>query len=143
MLGFEHFAKLLAQFGDPRLRVIRHLKNEGHVKTISSESQSDASTNALSSSCNKCDAFERHGPGIGSRTCQRLALNTCTSGSRGELGQSISAATTSRCTVVVSCLQISPPIMSRVEDTYESQNDQRLDELHSKIRTLRGVSQSI
>ena len=26
-----------------------------------------------------------------------------------------------------------------VEDTYESQNDQRLDELHSKIRTLRGV----
>jgi blocked-early-in-transport protein 1 len=28
----------------------------------------------------------------------------------------------------------------RVEDTYESQNDQRLDELHSKIRTLRGVS---
>lgn len=29
----------------------------------------------------------------------------------------------------------------RVEDTYESQNDQRLDELHSKIRTLRGVSE--
>jgi blocked-early-in-transport protein 1 len=28
---------------------------------------------------------------------------------------------------------------SRVEDTYEAQNDQRLDELHSKIRTLRGV----
>ena len=28
----------------------------------------------------------------------------------------------------------------RVEDTYETQNDQRLDELHSKIRTLRGVS---
>ena len=28
----------------------------------------------------------------------------------------------------------------RVEDTYEAQNDQRLDELHSKIRTLRGVS---
>lgn len=26
-----------------------------------------------------------------------------------------------------------------VEDVYESQNDQRLDELHSKIRTLRGV----
>jgi blocked-early-in-transport protein 1 len=26
------------------------------------------------------------------------------------------------------------------EDTYEAQNDQRLDELHSKIRTLRGVS---
>jgi hypothetical protein len=25
------------------------------------------------------------------------------------------------------------------EDTYEAQNDQRLDELHSKIRTLRGV----
>ena len=25
------------------------------------------------------------------------------------------------------------------EDTYEEQNDQRLDELHSKIRTLRGV----
>jgi hypothetical protein len=28
----------------------------------------------------------------------------------------------------------------RTEDTYESQNDQRLEELHSKIRTLRGVS---
>jgi hypothetical protein len=28
----------------------------------------------------------------------------------------------------------------QVEDTYEAQNDQRLDELHSKIRTLRGVS---
>lgn len=28
----------------------------------------------------------------------------------------------------------------RVEDTYETQNDQRLDELHSKVRTLRGVS---
>ncbi len=27
----------------------------------------------------------------------------------------------------------------RVEDTYETQNDQRLDELHSKIRTIRGV----
>jgi hypothetical protein len=27
----------------------------------------------------------------------------------------------------------------RPEDTYEAQNDQRLDELHSKIRTLRGV----
>lgn len=26
-----------------------------------------------------------------------------------------------------------------IEDTYESQNDQRLDELHSKLRTLRGV----
>ena len=26
-----------------------------------------------------------------------------------------------------------------VEDTYEAQNDQRLDDLHSKIRTLRGV----
>lgn len=25
------------------------------------------------------------------------------------------------------------------EATYEAQNDQRLDELHSKIRTLRGV----
>ena len=25
------------------------------------------------------------------------------------------------------------------EDVYETQNDQRLDELHSKIRTLRGV----
>lgn len=35
-----------------------------------------------------------------------------------------------------------PPSSSRdrnVEDTYESQNDQRLDDLHSKIRTLRGV----
>jgi blocked-early-in-transport protein 1 len=29
------------------------------------------------------------------------------------------------------------------EDTYESQNDQRLDELHSKIRTLRGVSDKV
>ena len=28
---------------------------------------------------------------------------------------------------------------SRAEDVYESQNDQRLDELHTKIRTLRGV----
>ena len=35
-----------------------------------------------------------------------------------------------------------PPSSSRdrnVEDTYEAQNDQRLDDLHSKIRTLRGV----
>ncbi|KAJ7699228.1 hypothetical protein B0H17DRAFT_1196320 [Mycena rosella] len=31
----------------------------------------------------------------------------------------------------------------RVEDTYEAQNDQRLDELHSKIRTLRGVTTDI
>ncbi|KAK7052085.1 hypothetical protein R3P38DRAFT_1635521 [Favolaschia claudopus] len=31
----------------------------------------------------------------------------------------------------------------RVEDTYESQNDQRLDELHSKIRTLRGITTDI
>ncbi|KAJ7100800.1 hypothetical protein B0H15DRAFT_936684 [Mycena belliarum] len=31
----------------------------------------------------------------------------------------------------------------RVEDTYEGQNDQRLDELHSKIRTLRGVTTDI
>jgi len=30
----------------------------------------------------------------------------------------------------------------RAEDVYESQNDQRLDELHSKIRTLRGVRSS-
>jgi len=29
------------------------------------------------------------------------------------------------------------------EDTYEAQNDQRLDELHSKIRTLRGVTSDI
>ncbi|KAL4061932.1 hypothetical protein V8B97DRAFT_1875014 [Scleroderma yunnanense] len=29
------------------------------------------------------------------------------------------------------------------EDTYESQNDQRLDELHSKIRTLRSVTTDI
>jgi len=29
------------------------------------------------------------------------------------------------------------------EDTYEAQNDQRLDELHSKIRTLRGVTTDI
>ena len=28
---------------------------------------------------------------------------------------------------------------ARVEDTYELQNDQRLEELHSKLRTLRGV----
>ncbi|EIW59779.1 uncharacterized protein TRAVEDRAFT_122774 [Trametes versicolor FP-101664 SS1] len=31
----------------------------------------------------------------------------------------------------------------RVEDTYELQNDQRLDELHSKLRTLRGVTTDI
>ncbi|EIN13029.1 hypothetical protein PUNSTDRAFT_61715 [Punctularia strigosozonata HHB-11173 SS5] len=31
----------------------------------------------------------------------------------------------------------------RPEDTYEAQNDQRLDELHSKIRTLRGVTTDI
>ena len=31
----------------------------------------------------------------------------------------------------------------RVEDTYEAQNDQRLDELHSKIRTLRGVCRTV
>ncbi|KAF8273510.1 hypothetical protein EI94DRAFT_1654786 [Lactarius quietus] len=29
------------------------------------------------------------------------------------------------------------------EDTYEAQNDQRLDELHSKIRSLRGVTTDI
>ncbi|KAF9560811.1 Bet1-like protein [Agrocybe pediades] len=29
------------------------------------------------------------------------------------------------------------------EDVYESQNDQRLDELHSKIRTLRGITTDI
>lgn len=29
------------------------------------------------------------------------------------------------------------------EDTYEAQNDQRLDELHSKIRSLRGVSHEL
>lgn len=29
------------------------------------------------------------------------------------------------------------------EDTYESQNDQRLDELHAKIRTIRGVTTDI
>ena len=28
---------------------------------------------------------------------------------------------------------------ARVEDTYELQNDQRLEDLHSKLRTLRGV----
>ncbi|EIW75533.1 hypothetical protein CONPUDRAFT_158988 [Coniophora puteana RWD-64-598 SS2] len=32
---------------------------------------------------------------------------------------------------------------ARVEDTYEIQNDQRLDDLHSKIRTLRGVTTDI
>ncbi|EAU81229.2 hypothetical protein CC1G_09473 [Coprinopsis cinerea okayama7 len=31
----------------------------------------------------------------------------------------------------------------RVEDIYEQQNDQRLDELHSKIRTLRGITNDI
>ncbi|KIM81209.1 hypothetical protein PILCRDRAFT_821661 [Piloderma croceum F 1598] len=31
----------------------------------------------------------------------------------------------------------------RVEEVYEEQNDQRLDELHSKIRTLRGVTTDI
>ena len=46
--------------------------------------------------------------------------------------------------ISVAILQIYVPIMSsardaRVEDTYELQNDQRLDELHSKLRTLRGV----
>ncbi|OAX38619.1 hypothetical protein K503DRAFT_770284 [Rhizopogon vinicolor AM-OR11-026] len=29
------------------------------------------------------------------------------------------------------------------EDTYEAQNDQRLDELHAKIRTIRGVTTDI
>ncbi|KAF4566436.1 hypothetical protein EYR36_011862 [Pleurotus pulmonarius] len=29
------------------------------------------------------------------------------------------------------------------EDTYEGQNDQRLDDLHSKIRTLRGITTDI
>jgi blocked-early-in-transport protein 1 len=29
------------------------------------------------------------------------------------------------------------------EDTYESQNDQRLDDLHAKIRTIRGVTTDI
>ncbi|VDB95670.1 unnamed protein product [Peniophora sp. CBMAI 1063] len=29
------------------------------------------------------------------------------------------------------------------EDTYEAQNDQRLDDLHAKIRTLRGVTTDI
>ncbi|KAL1752217.1 hypothetical protein FB107DRAFT_220406 [Schizophyllum commune] len=31
----------------------------------------------------------------------------------------------------------------RVEDTYERQNDERLDSLHSKIRTLRGITTDI
>ncbi|KAI8996495.1 hypothetical protein BD414DRAFT_434369 [Trametes punicea] len=31
----------------------------------------------------------------------------------------------------------------RVEDTYELQNDERLEELHSKLRTLRGVTSDI
>ncbi|OBZ73702.1 UBX domain-containing protein 1 [Grifola frondosa] len=31
----------------------------------------------------------------------------------------------------------------RVEETYESQNDERLDQLHSKLRTLRGVTTDI
>ena len=29
---------------------------------------------------------------------------------------------------------------ARVEDTYEAQNDSRLDDLHAKLRTLRGAS---
>lgn len=29
---------------------------------------------------------------------------------------------------------------AHVEDTYEAQNDERLDDLHNKLRTLRGVS---
>ncbi|KAM5531486.1 hypothetical protein V8D89_011801 [Ganoderma adspersum] len=32
---------------------------------------------------------------------------------------------------------------ARVEDTYELQNDQRLEDLHSKLRTLRGVTSDI
>jgi len=32
---------------------------------------------------------------------------------------------------------------ANVEDVYESQNDQRLDELHTKLRTLRGVTSDI
>ncbi|KAJ3483659.1 hypothetical protein NLI96_g6154 [Meripilus lineatus] len=31
----------------------------------------------------------------------------------------------------------------RVEDTYETQNDQRLDDLHTKLRTLRSVTTDI
>ncbi|KAF6746659.1 Bet1-like protein [Ephemerocybe angulata] len=31
----------------------------------------------------------------------------------------------------------------RVEDIYEQQNDQRLDELHSKLRTLKGITTDI
>ncbi|TFK19769.1 hypothetical protein FA15DRAFT_162532 [Coprinopsis marcescibilis] len=31
----------------------------------------------------------------------------------------------------------------RVEDVYEQQNDQKLDELHSKLRTLRGITSDI
>ncbi|TCD67385.1 hypothetical protein EIP91_012420 [Steccherinum ochraceum] len=30
-----------------------------------------------------------------------------------------------------------------IEDTYEAQNDDRLDDLHSKLRTLRGVTTDI
>jgi len=32
---------------------------------------------------------------------------------------------------------------AHAEDTYESQNDQRLEELHTKIRTLRGITNDI
>jgi blocked-early-in-transport protein 1 len=32
-----------------------------------------------------------------------------------------------------------PTSRANVEDIYESQNDQRLDELHTKLQTLRGV----
>ena len=41
--------------------------------------------------------------------------------------------------VLSTCFTPSTMSTSRVEDVYETQNDQRLDELHSKIRTLRGV----
>ena len=55
------------------------------------------------------------------------------------------------CHVALNDLYFHPRLLSRYpysstmstsqgqEDVYETQNDQRLDELHSKIRTLRGV----
>ena len=48
------------------------------------------------------------------------------------------ALSDNHCTFILLC-PVDNMSTSRVEDVYETQNDQRLDELHSKIRTLRGV----
>lgn len=40
-------------------------------------------------------------------------------------------------------MQLSGSVSSQVESTYESQNDARLDQLHSKLQTLRGVTTDI